>query len=178
VREPNVTTFDEAGRLRALDAYWRTHAAEGRPPGPDIVDPLALRAWLGHLLLVDVVDGGADFVYRVYGSAVAETFGADMTGRGPSGFPAHHVEIILGPYRAVAASQVPRYTAHILSIQDRKFAAWERVILPIVDGGGRSIQLLVGLHRVRVRDIARYRASLDAEGIVPAVTPEPEDAFL
>ena len=178
MREPNVTSFDEAGRLHALGAYWQSHAKDGRPPGPAIVDPLALRAWLGHLLLVDVVNGGTDFVYRVYGSTVAETFGADMTGRSPSGFPPHHVEIILGPYRAVAATLAPRYTAHVLSIQDRKFAAWERVILPLVDASGRAAQLLVGLHRVRVTDMARYRASLDAEGIVPAVTPEPEDAFL
>jgi hypothetical protein len=178
VREQKVTTFDQAGRLRSLRAYWHSHADEGRVPGPSIVDPLALRTWLGHLLLVDVLDGGSEFVYRVYGSSVAETFGQDMTGRSPRGFPPHHVEIIVEPYRAVAASKEPRYTAHILSIQERKFAAWERLILPIVGHNANTTQLLVGVHRVRVTDIARYRASLEAEGIAPAITSEPEDAFL
>ena len=176
LREPNVASFDEEGRLRSLGAYWQSHAADGHLPGQDIVDPLALRAWLGQLLLVEVL--GNDFKYRIYGTAVAETFGVDMTGRSPQGFPPHHVEIIVGPYRAVATDGKPRYTAHILTIQERKFAAWERIILPIAGANGKVGQLLVGLHRVRVIDYARYLASLDAAGIVPAITSEPEDAFL
>jgi hypothetical protein len=178
MREPNVTTFDQTGRLRSLYGYWQSHAADGRLPGAAIVDPIALRPWLGHLLLVDVLEGGSEFVYRVYGSNVAETFGQDMTGQSPRGFPSHHVDIIVGPYRAVAGDRRPRYTAHIMSVQERKFAVWERVILPIADHAGNASQLLVGIHRVRVSDLAHYRLSLDAEGIVPAVTAEPEDAFL
>src|SRR5690349_14017094 len=116
MREPNVTSFDEAGRLRALGAHWQSRTAEGRPPGQDMLDPLSLRPWLGHLLLVDVLPGGTEFVYRLYGTNVAETFGQDMTGQSPQGFPAHHVEIIMAPYRAAVADQAPRYTAHILSI--------------------------------------------------------------
>jgi hypothetical protein len=177
VREPTVASFDEAGRLRSLDAYWRARAADGLP-GQEIIDPLALRAWLGRLLVVDVLDGGRDFMYRLYGTDVADTFGQDMTGRSPQGFPPHHVEIIVDPYRAVTAARQPRYTAHILSIQQRRFAAWERVILPIADTDGEVRQLLVGLHRVRVADYPRYLASLEAAGVISAITAEPEDAFL
>jgi hypothetical protein len=164
--------------LRSLLAHWRSHARDGKLPCHRVVDPLALRPWLGHLLLVDIVGAGDDFVYRVYGSDVAETFGQDMTGRSPRGFPPHHVDIIVEPYRAVAASKAPRYTAHILSIQQRKFAAWERVILPIADSRERVCQLLVGLHRVRLTDYQSYLGSLEAQGIVPAITSEAEDAFL
>jgi hypothetical protein len=178
LREPNVVAFDEAGRLRSLGAYWESRAADGRPPGQEIVDPLALRPWLGHLLLVDVLDNASDFKYRLYGTGVAETFGEDMTGRSPQGFPPHHVDIIVGPYRAVALDRRPRYTAHILSIQQRKFAAWERVILPIADANATVSQLLVGLHRVRVTDYPSYLSSLQAAEIVRAITAEPEDAFL
>lgn len=177
MREPRVASFDEAGRLRALEAYWQSHAADGRLPGHEMIDPLSLRPWLGRLLLVDVVDG-SDFVYRLYGTDVAETFGQDMTGRSPQGFPPHHVEIIVAPYRSVAATRAPRYTAHIMSIQERKFAAWERVILPVAGPGGAVGQLLVGLHRVRVADYQRYLGSLQEAEIVPAITAEPEDAFL
>jgi hypothetical protein len=176
LREPNVASFDQSGRLRSLHAHWRAQA-RGNLPGPAIVDPIALRPWLGHLLLVDVV-GNGEFKYRVYGTAVAETFGEDMTGRSPGGFPPHHVEIIVGPYRAVAEDAKPRYTAHILAIRERKFAVWERIVLPIAGASARVEQLLVGIHRVRVSDFARYRASLDAAGIVPAITSEPEGAFL
>ena len=178
MREPSVASFDEAGRLRALGAYWQSRASAGRLPGPDMIDPASLRPWLGHLLLVDVLAGGSDFVYRLYGTNVAETFGQDMTGQSPEGFPAHHVDIIVAPYRAALANRAHRYTAHILSIQQRKFAAWERVILPIANGGGEVSQLLVGLYRVRVADYPRYSASLEAAGVEPAITAEPEGAFL
>lgn len=176
MREPNVAGFDASGRLRSLHAHWEAHA-NGKMPGPEVVDPVSLRPWLGHLLLVDVLENG-DFKYRVYGTAVAATFGEDMTGRSPEGFPSHHVEIIVGPYRAVAVDAKPRYTAHILTIRERKYAAWERLVLPIARADAKVGQLLVGLHRVRITDLARYRASLGAAGIVPAITSEPEGAFL
>ena len=37
MREPNVTTFDQANRLRLLAAYWQSHVANGRLPGTGIV---------------------------------------------------------------------------------------------------------------------------------------------
>ena len=46
-----------------------------------------MRRWLGNVLLVDVIEGGAEFVYRLYGSNVAERFGRDMTGCTPRAFP-------------------------------------------------------------------------------------------
>lgn len=177
MREPNVSRFDQAGRLRALAEYWHTKAGS-RLPDHDAIDPFAMRPWLGHLLLVDVIGGGREFVYRVYGSDVADTFGRDMTGRTPREFPVHHVEIIVGPYREVVIGRVPRYTVHILAIRDRKFAAWERVILPIEGFRGDVGQLLVGIYRVRVSDYDSYLASLDAARIVPEVTEEADDAFL
>jgi hypothetical protein len=178
VREPSVSTFDQAGRLHALAAYWNDQSHDGSLPDQTAINPQAMRSWLGHLLLVDVIAGGEEFVYRVYGSGVADTFGRDMTGHSPQQFPAHHVDIIQGPYRDAVADRAPRFTAHILSIRERKFAAWERVILPIANLRGAVDQLLVGIYRVRIADYGCYRASLAAEKIDPAVTEETDDAFL
>jgi hypothetical protein len=177
VREPSVTTFDQARRLRSLAAHWQGQSMNGTPPGRGAIDPQAMRPWLGHLL-VDVDGGGEKFIYRVYGSDVADTFGRDMTGCSTQEFPAHHVEIIHRPYREVVATRAIRFTVHILSIRERKFAAWERVILPVANLRGQVDQLLVGIHRVRIADYGCYCASLEAERIVPAVTEETDDAFL
>jgi hypothetical protein len=76
------------------------------------------------------------------------------------------------------ATRAIRFTVHILSIRERKFAAWERVILPVANLRGQVDQLLVGIHRVRIADYGCYCASLEAERIVPAVTEETDDAFL
>lgn len=176
--EPNTREFDFQSRLRSLAAHWHSLAGGDALPARSAIDPTAMRPWLGNILLVDVIDGGAGFTYRLYGSEVAEHFGRDLTGRTPSEFPAHHVDIILGAYRGVVETGRPRYTVHILSIDGRKFAAWERVVLPLSDDGRTVNHLLVGLYRVRIPDIARYRASLAKAGIEPAITQEAEGSFL
>jgi hypothetical protein len=109
---------------------------------------------------------------------VAESFGQDLTGRTPGEFPAHHLDIILGAYRDVVATRQPRYAVHILSIDDRKFAAWERVVLPLSEDGDAVDHLLVGPCRFRVPDVACSRDLLAAAGIEPAVTQEMDGAFL
>ena len=137
-----------------------------------------MRRWLGNLLLVDVVNGGTEFVYRLYGSNVAERFGRDLTGCTPQAFPPHHLDIIVEAYRAVVGTAMPRYAAHILALENRKFAAWERVVLPLSGGGASVDHLLVGIYRFRVPDLIRYRASLTALGIEPSITEEADGAFL
>jgi hypothetical protein len=171
--------FDCNHKLHALEQYW--HQRRGAKPFParQDIDPLAMRPWLGHVALVAVVEGGRDFVFRLYGSELAATFGRDMTGKSARDFPAHHVEIITGPYRDVVRTGQPRYTAHILNIGDRKYAAWERVILPLADDIDATAVglLLVGLYRVRIDDFAVYRASLRDRQVEPVVTMEPDGTF-
>jgi hypothetical protein len=68
-------------RLRLLRDLW--DAARGDQPAPTYAqfDVLERPEWRGHLSLLEAVDGGTDFHYRVYGSALAAYYGRDLTGK-------------------------------------------------------------------------------------------------
>lgn len=53
----------------------------GDLPDASLIDPVDLRAHLGHLMILDVLEGGVDFRYRVYGSDLANRAGFDLTGK-------------------------------------------------------------------------------------------------
>jgi hypothetical protein len=75
-------TFDVSHpELRALFTLWNDLRADRALPDRKDFDPFVLKRWLGHVMLVEVTDGGADFRYRLYGSELVEIFGFDLTGR-------------------------------------------------------------------------------------------------
>lgn len=45
------------------------------------VDVAELRSWLGHIHLLEVVEGGRDFRYRVFATEIGLQFDVEMTGR-------------------------------------------------------------------------------------------------
>ena len=67
-------------RLAALYDYWDGKRAGRAMPARADIDPVEMRAWLGHLLLIEIAEDGR-FVYRLYGTAFVDSFGVDMTGR-------------------------------------------------------------------------------------------------
>jgi hypothetical protein len=174
-----MSGFDQDRKLRALEQYWQRRRGANPLPARRDIDPVDMRPWLGNVALVQVVDGGRDFVFRLYGAELAHIFGRDMTGQSARSFPPHHVEIITGPYREVVRAAAPRYTAHILNIGDRRYAAWERVILPLADKAGAAAVglLLIGLYRTLIADLPAYRASLQDHQVAAAVTYEADGAF-
>jgi len=71
--------------LAALRTVWETNAeGKGTHPARADVDVLELWPWLGHLALVEVIDGGADFRCRLHGTAMVEILGMDV--ELPAGF--------------------------------------------------------------------------------------------
>jgi hypothetical protein len=63
--------------LCALHGFWldKKLRASGRLPGRSSIRPEELKPWLGWINLLEVVDGGRDYVFRLYGSNIAREFG-------------------------------------------------------------------------------------------------------
>ncbi|MET1029172.1 MAG: PAS domain-containing protein [Dongiaceae bacterium] len=59
--------------------YWRRLAAHGLPQRGDI-DPTAIPAVLPNIMLLDVLDEGLDFRYRLAGTNVERNFGSSVKG--------------------------------------------------------------------------------------------------
>ncbi len=130
--------------LRFLLEYW---AAKPRPrdlPLSETIDALELWPALGYVMLLEPIDGGVDFRYRVYGTTIAKHSGIEMTGKGVWAMPSPMVAVyLLATYRAVMQERRVLHTQHTTH-QDIQLCRWDRVILPFVNASGRIDRLLVG----------------------------------
>jgi hypothetical protein len=72
------TLHDNLVRLGA--AYWRGLRGARRFPARDEISPRAMIAFLRNIALVRVIDGGADYEYRIAGDAHIAAFGAAFQG--------------------------------------------------------------------------------------------------
>lgn len=131
--------------LRFLARYWRAKRVGDGLPGIDIVDPLALKPALGYIMLLDVLDDGWDYRYRIYGSNIVQRFGRDLTGKRTSDISktAFTGIFYLAGYRAVLERRLPLFT---VSASPKYVAAvdWWRLALPLAAPDGTIARLLVG----------------------------------
>ncbi len=95
--------------LKFLREYWeRKRGSHAMPSRADIV-PSQLRAHLGWISMVDVIDEGRDFRYRLLGTLVTRYFNWDPTSKTVTeafaGQPAQLCDAVLGIYRCVVGSR-------------------------------------------------------------------------
>jgi hypothetical protein len=134
----------ESPPLRFLNRFWRDRRGTSGLPPSATIDPLELGPALGYLMLLEPVDGGIDFLYRLYGSIIAEHAGIEMTGKRVWDVPAPLVAAyFVATYRAVLAERRPLF-AHHATHHDIQIAQWDRLILPFAGADGRVDRLLVG----------------------------------
>ncbi len=67
--------------LQQLQAYWDEKRGSRPYPGREDIDPLELRFIIGHLILVDIEPSPLRFRYRLFGTAIVQRQGFDMTGK-------------------------------------------------------------------------------------------------
>lgn len=134
-----------AGPLRFLHDFWHGQREGEGLPGIDVVEPFALKPALGYIMLLDVLDDGWDYRYRLYGSAIAQRYGRDLTGRRTSDIArtAYTGIFYIAAYRAVLARRQPLFT--VSSSPPYVAAAdWWRLVLPLSGPDGAIARLLVG----------------------------------
>ncbi|HWI27829.1 MAG TPA: PAS domain-containing protein [Stellaceae bacterium] len=69
-------------RLMAeLVEYWDRKRAGRIGPRRADIDPTEIAAHLAHIFMADVIEGGADFRYRLIGTRIVEGLGRDNTGK-------------------------------------------------------------------------------------------------
>jgi len=124
-------------------AHWLGAASDG-VPSLRIVDPVALAPALGYLMIVEVVDGARDVIYRLIGTNLIAVSGFDMTRKRLSEHPmsSYIRDYSMALYRAVIARREPVWS-HYGPAAAVATAAWERVILPLADDAGAIVRFLV-----------------------------------
>ncbi|HZS82045.1 MAG TPA: PAS domain-containing protein [Stellaceae bacterium] len=141
-------------RLPPLLAYWERERGDAELPPVAAIDPTRLTFILGWLMIMEPVDGGADFLYRLYGSNVAAAFGRDLTGcRVGDSFP-EVAQFVIAAYQRMLALRRPLLTRHrpppVIPLD-----YWERLLLPFAAADGTVTRILVGTIAHGVRKVGR-----------------------
>lgn len=101
---------------------------------------MALRRHLGWLCVVEVVEDGADFRYRLIGSNIVEKVGRDMSGHMVSEvLPRSAVDI----YREMLRDRQPVRTHGRVTWRGKGFLFHETLLLPLADDGVTVDRFLV-----------------------------------
>jgi hypothetical protein len=143
--QPPVTTL-AAQQHRFLLRYWHDLRGARRMPAARAIDAVEMRPALGYVNLVDAIEGGRDFRYRVFGSIIAAVSGFDMTGQLASALKAspYIVEFSLAALRAGLARGEPLFTEHGPPTAVYT-ATWHRLVLPLAGENGEVTRLLIGM---------------------------------
>jgi hypothetical protein len=140
----------EEQTLATLHGYWERLMEEARLggadlPGVQLFDPLEISRTLTYVMMIDVLEEGLDFQYRVYGREIAERFGRDLTGMKVSEVPIEPriTAFFQAVYRASIARREAVFTEHAPppSVSVTK---WRRLILPFTDAHGMVVRFVVG----------------------------------
>jgi hypothetical protein len=142
-RYSEAAPLPDAGdvRLRRLGDLWNTSRRNRPIAAYADLAVLDHPEWLGHLSLIEVLEGGLDFRYRVYGSAMAAYYGRDLTGKTTRALPTAVGSLVRREYAQAYAERRP------LLVQRRRRVRGVsimivKLILPLTSDGD-AIDLLL-----------------------------------
>jgi hypothetical protein len=108
------------------------------------VDVATMRPALGYLTLLDLVDGGRDFRYRVFGTRLSERLPFDLTGKCVSENPDPTMaRYFVALNQATVARRVPAFAQHVPPA-NVEVEYWQRLVVPLADADGTVVRLLNG----------------------------------
>jgi hypothetical protein len=141
---PQIGMLFEAP-LKVLFQWWRSKRPARGLPSIDAVDPHALKEALGYLMILDVLEDGWDYRYRLYGSEIAQHAKRDYTGQKTSDLkvvspiPTFYIAC----YRAVLVRPEPLMTRN-QPPSEVATTTWTRLVLPLAGPDGKIARFLVG----------------------------------
>jgi hypothetical protein len=132
---------------RLFDLWNRRREGRTMPARRDI-DTIELREWLGDLILVEVVEGGASYRYRVYGTKLVDLFGHELTGKAVSHFASARQPLIAGDYDQVRRERKPVYFDRQVVIRGER-ARVQILALPLSANDAEVDMILAAVYAIR-----------------------------
>lgn len=136
-------------RLRELYAYWNDKRGERVAPRRADIDPLDLPRLLGNILICEVHDPPRDFTFRLFGTALVDAVGRDLTGaRFSTLFSRDVAPDIVREYEMVADRCAPVISRQDAGWAQKSHVRYERLLLPLSDDGERVNRILGGAYQI------------------------------
>ncbi|MCE9648556.1 MAG: PAS domain-containing protein [Parvibaculum sp.] len=150
---PSILDMPRDPRAVALAAYWRSKCA-GRPmPDRKDIDPAEIVALLPNIFISEALNGGAEFRFRIFGTALVNLIGAELTGKSIADLSANSIVIdtAAAALRWKSISRMTFDTARPVSAAGRlintvhRTLEWESFSAPLTVGGDGIGQIVGGL---------------------------------
>ena len=123
--------------------YWRKKVGDGDIPDRAAIVPTDIPELLPHVYMVDVVDGGARFRYRLVGSNIVDRVGFNATGKFLSEVvQGEHERYMANLFRQVVSTRHGIYSRSAYRYPDRDFVSTSRIFLPLTRGG-REVAIIL-----------------------------------
>jgi hypothetical protein len=118
-------------------AYWARKRGPNSMPRKRDIDPVELsRKLLPNIQIIEVVDGGARFRYRLVGTASVDAFGSDYTGRYVDEmFSDNRLNFILSIYSTVRTTKIPLFSLNRYHTTKSIDLYAYRIYMPLSENG-------------------------------------------
>lgn len=137
----------ESEILQEIYVHWFGLTPESGMPARSDFDPANIPLLLPHIYLIDVVDGGADFRYRLVGTHITEAVGFDFTGQLVSDFMrTNESEDRVNEYHRCLETGQPNCKSSDLVDYGREHMLYERLLCPMSRSTGAVELIFGGLH--------------------------------
>jgi len=149
--------------LRLLEYWRRQRPARGRLPARVDIDPVELGSELiPYIALIDVVDGGARFRFRLVGTQLAVEAGLDLSGRFVDELNPNrdYADYITGLYQRTMREKTPTYSETLYRAGGGRIGRSRRLLCPLA-ADGETVDMFVG---------AQVMSTDDALGDPPTMT--------
>ncbi len=159
--------------LAFLHGYWEAKRSGREMPSRADIGPAEMREHLGWICMLDVLDGGADFRYRLIGTMITEYFFWDATGKTVSeafaAQPARLRDAVLGVCRCTVQARVPLRVYGNSGWAGRGLEECEGLYLPL-SGDGTNVDVLLHAFVFDQQAVLNARRIARANGgkLVPA----------
>jgi hypothetical protein len=125
--------------IAAVCAYWERKRGTAAWPRRQDILPAEIKQWLPRVLLVEAIDGGADFRYRLAGSQLREFFPVEPSGKIMSEvlapFGKATVRKTLETYRSVLSMREPLRIKGDGAWYEQSLKYFEAVLAPLSEDG-------------------------------------------
>jgi hypothetical protein len=164
-RRPHATSFElitldrlESSVVIAGNAYWQNLRGTRRFPARQDMHPRDFASLLRAMLLVQVIDGGADFEFRITGDAHVQAYAIPFQGRRLNDF------VVMAPAFCLALRSVFAHVAQTGSpaalrgrmgpdFPNANYAYCENIFLPL--GADDTVDHILGFSTYLPRDFAK-----------------------
>jgi len=135
-----ATELDAPGtpETKALHALWLGKFEGKELPCRSDFSPIEMKDYLDHIYIIEVIDGGADFLVRLAGTALTGMFGDDFTGAKFSDERLKEASWRLKIFRAAYNRLEPVVFRFQLGPEDAPRLMTENLILPVQDKTARD----------------------------------------